>query len=254
MNIQTLPNPEDIEAVLGLECGGSDTTSGLVANPAIGLLADRLVDAGGTVIFSEPVECLGAEALLTARAATRAVARAILRAVRKYEAIARRAGIDLTRTNPTPDNIRGGLTTIEEKSLGAVAKSGSRPIRGVLAYAEAPPGPGLYLMDAPAAATENLTALAGGGAVAVLFATGVGNPVGNPVAPTLKICANPQTCRSFRDHIDVDISAALAGRQDLAGASRAVERALAAMVEGRPTRAEILGEVETAISRIGPSV
>jgi altronate dehydratase large subunit len=240
--------------VIGLECGGSDTTSGLVANPAIGLLTDRLVDAGGTAIFSEPVECLGAETLLIARAGSRAVARAILRAVRKYETIARRAGIDLTRTNPTPDNLRGGLTTIEEKSLGAVAKSGCRPVRGVLRYAEPPPARGVYLMDAPAAATENLTALAGGGAVAILFATGVGNPVGNPIAPTLKICANPRTCRTFRDHVDVDISACLAGRGTLAEASRTIEEALRAVLNGRPTRCEILGEMETAISRIAPSV
>lgn len=242
------------EVMLGLECGGSDATSGLVANPAIGLVTDRFVDAGGTAVFSEPVECLGAEPLLAARAATPAAARAVLRTVAKYEAIARRAGLDLTHVNPTADNIRGGLTTIEEKSLGAVAKSGSRPIRGVLAYAGRPPGPGLYLMDAPAAATENLTALAGGGAGAILFATGAGNPVGNPLVPTLKICANPRTCRTFRDHIDVDISGCLAGRATLGDAARRVEEALLAVANGRLTRCEVLGEVETAISRIGPSV
>src|SRR5690606_18726208 len=118
----------------------------------------------------------------------------VLATIQKYENIAKRAGVDLNKTNPAPDNIRGGLTTIEEKSLGALCKTGSGTLHGVLGYGETPPGPGLYLMDAPAAATENLTALAAGGCHFILFATGMCNSIGNPVSPTIKICGNKRTC------------------------------------------------------------
>ncbi len=242
------------ELVVGLECGGSDTTSGLVANPAIGLVTDRLVDAGGTAIFSEPVECLGGEEALAARAFDATVQRRIAETIRKYELIAERAGVDLNKTNPAPDNIRGGLTTIEEKSLGSICKSGTRPLRGVLGYGEAAPGPGLYLMDAPAPATENLTALAAGGCQLILFATGVGNSIGNPVSPTVKICGNPLTCETFRPHIDVDLSEVITAGLGLDVAAARVEDFLVQAVNGRTTCCEELGETEIAISRIGESV
>ena len=242
------------DLVVGLECGGSDTTSGLVANPAIGLFTDRLVDGGGTAIFSEPVECLGGEAALAARTPDRQVQEKIRATVRKYEEIALRAGVDLNKTNPAPDNIRGGLTTIEEKSLGSICKAGTRPIAGVLGYAEAPPKPGLYLMDAPAPATENITALGAGGTHFILFATGVGNSIGCPVSPTVKICGNPLTCRTFAPHIDVDLSHVITEGRSLAVAGEAVMAAAAAVINGEATRCEALGETEVAISRIGESV
>ncbi|OYX88086.1 MAG: hypothetical protein B7Y84_09635 [Azorhizobium sp. 32-67-21] len=240
--------------VIGLECGGSDTTSGLVANPAIGLVTDRLVDAGATAIFSEPVECLGGEAALDARAANSEVRARIAATIRKYDDIALSAGVDLNKTNPAPDNIRGGLTTIEEKSLGAICKTGNRPIEGVLGYGEAAKRPGLYLMDAPAPATENITALAAGGCHLILFATGVGNSIGNPVSPTVKICGNDRTCRTFADHIDLDLSNVLLHGRSLEEAGAQVWDAMATVINGKLTCCEILGETETAISRIGESV
>jgi altronate dehydratase large subunit len=242
------------DLVVGLECGGSDTTSGLVANPAIGLLTDRIVDAGGIAIFSEPVECLGGEAALMARTPDREVREKIRATVRKYEEIALRAGVDLNKTNPAPDNIRGGLTTIEEKSLGSISKAGSRPLAGVLRYGEAASRPGLYLMDAPAPATENITALGAGGTQLILFATGVGNSIGCPVSPTVKICGNPLTCRTFAPHIDVDLSHVITEGRSLAVAGEAVMAAAAAVINGETTRCEALGETEVAISRIGESV
>lgn len=247
--------PADLsDFVIGLECGGSDTTSGLVANPAIGWVTDRLIDAGATAIFSEPVECLGGEAVLDARADNAEVRERIAATIRKYDDIALRAGVDLNKTNPAPDNIRGGLTTIEEKSLGALCKTGSRPIVGVLGYGEAPRRPGLYLMDAPAPATENITALAAGGCHLILFATGVGNSIGNPVSPTVKICGNDRTCRTFADHIDLDLSNVLLHGRSLEDAGAQVWNAMVAVVNGEPTCCEVLGETETAISRIGESV
>lgn len=242
------------EFVIGLECGGSDTTSGLVANPAIGILADHIADQGGITIFSEPVECLGGEASLMARAKNSDVAASLDRTIRKYESIAERAGVDLNKTNPAPDNIRGGLTTIEEKSLGAICKSGTRQIVGVLPYGQPPSSPGLYLMDAPAAATENLTALAAGGCHLILFATGVGNSIGNPVSPTVKICGNHRTCETFSPHIDLDLSDVLEHGFSLAKASSLVHEHMIEVLNGSLTCCESLGETEVAISRIGESV
>lgn len=242
------------DLVIGLECGGSDTTSGLVANPAIGLVTDRIIDAGGTAIFSEPVECLGGEAALAARAPDVAVQEKIRATVRKYEDIALRAGVDLNKTNPAPDNIRGGLTTIEEKSLGSISKAGSRAISGVLGYGEAPRRAGLYLMDAPAPATENITALGAGGTHLILFGTGVGNSIGCPVSPTVKICGNPLTCETFSAHIDADLSDVIVEGRTLAEAGEAVMTTACAVINGETTRCEELGEMEVAISRIGESV
>ncbi len=242
------------DLVVGLECGGSDTTSGLVANPAIGLVTDRIIDAGGTAIFSEPVECLGGEAALAARAPDKAVQERIRATVRKYEDIALRAGVDLNKTNPAPDNIRGGLTTIEEKSLGSISKAGTRAIAGVLGYGEAPLRPGLYLMDAPAPATENITALGAGGTHLILFGTGVGNSIGCPVSPTVKICGNPLTCETFSAHIDADLSDVIVEGRTLAEAGDAVMTTACAVINGEITRCEELGELEVAISRIGESV
>jgi len=135
---------------VALECGRSDPSSGLVANPLVGRIADRLVDSGGRAAIGETVEWLGAEHLLAARGVTPAVGEAIVDAVRRREALAVDAGMDLLGNNPGPTNIDAGLSSIEEKSLGNITKCGNRPIRGVIGYAEAPPGPGLWVMDAPA--------------------------------------------------------------------------------------------------------
>ncbi len=130
------------ELIIGLECGGSDTTSGLFGNPALGLFTDWLVDKGGTAVFSEPVECLGAQDLLRKRAASPKVARQLIATVEAYNRLAMEHGVDLAGTNPTPDNLAGGLTSIEEKSLGALAKTGGRSIMGVIGYGETRAAPG----------------------------------------------------------------------------------------------------------------
>jgi altronate dehydratase large subunit len=239
---------------VGLECGGSDATSGLVSNPAIGLVTNRIVDEGGTAIFSEPVECLGGEEVLRQRARDPAVAERIFATIAHYEQIAMRAGVDLNRINPAPDNIKGGLSSIEEKSLGSICKSGARPISGVLGYGEKPSEHGLYLMDAPAPATENITAIAAAGAQVILFGTGMVNTIGSPIAPTIKICGNPHSCRTMAPHIDADLSDVIDGSADLAAASEKILRVMAAVLNGEPTCCEVLGELEVAISRIGPSI
>ncbi|MEP9379918.1 UxaA family hydrolase [Aquabacter sp. CN5-332] len=245
---------EEGELTIGLECGGSDASSGLVSNPAIGLVCDRLVDAGARLVFSEPVELLGGEAALDARAASPDVARQVRAAILKYERIAEEAHVNLNAVNPAPDNIKGGLTTIEEKSLGAMCKSGSRRLSGVLAYGEAAPGPGLWLMDAPAPATENITALSAGGAHAILFGTGALNSIGSPVSPTLKICGNPRTCATMADHIDVRLDDVVTADTTLQEAAARIAERLSDVACGAITAAERLGELEIAISRIRPSI
>ena len=242
------------ELVLGLECGGSDTTSGLYANPALGRLCDILHERGATLVFSEPVECLGGEASLLERARTPAAADAMLAAIRRFEAIAREAGVDLTGINPTADNIAGGLTSIEEKSLGAIAKTGSVPIEGCLGYGEPPRGAGLWMMDAPAAAVENLTALAAGGCQMTGFVTGSGNPIGHTLMPTLKITGNQQTAETMPDHVDVDLSRAFVEGTDLHHAAQMIGEELVSIANGKPTAAENLDFLHSNISRFGKSV
>lgn len=240
--------------VIGLECGGSDATSGLVANPVIGRIADSLIDAGGTAIFSEPVELVGCEDALAVRAGKAEIGQQIRALTKRYTDIATAAGVDLVGVNPTADNLAGGLTTIEEKSLGAVSKSGTRPLKGVLAFAESPKAAGVWLMDAPAAAVENLTALSAGGCQAVLFSSGSVNPSGNPISPTVKICANPRSARSMHEHVDVDLSGVLTEGLPLDNAVARAHETLRAVLLGKDPRADALGYSEIRISRFGPSV
>jgi altronate dehydratase large subunit len=240
--------------IVGLECGGSDATSGLFGNPALGAFTDALVDHGGTAVFSEPVECLGAEALLRRRAVSREVADKLIATVQSYDLLAKESGVDLAGTNPTPDNIAGGLTSIEEKSLGALAKTGSRPIQGVIGYGETAPAPGVWMMDAPAAAVENITALAAGGAQVICFVTGSCNPSGHPIAPTIKISANPVTIERMPEHIDVGLAQTLGGEMTSTQGAELIAMTVARVANGLPTAAERLDYLESNISRFGLSV
>jgi altronate dehydratase large subunit len=241
------------ELTLGVECGGTDTTSGIASNPALGWVADRVVEAGGTVYLSETSEWMGAEHVLAKRAINSSVADAIVGAVKRIEDDARARGVDIRGANPVPDNIRGGITTIEEKSLGAIIKAGTKPIQGVLDYARRASGRGLYLMDTPAPAAESMTGLAAGGAQLIIFTTGQMNVMGCPVAPTMKITGNPRTAQRMADNIDVDVSAMLTG-EPLETAGARVLEAMIATASGRLTHAEIFGDEEIAIARIQPTV
>lgn len=240
--------------VVGVECGGSDTTSGLTCNPAIGALSDHIVDAGGTVIISETSEFLGAEHLFAARAVNETVGKAFVEAVVRLEKEAMSRGIDIRGTNPTQDNIRGGLTTIEEKALGAMAKAGTRQLQGVLGYGEAPHGKGLHFMDAPAPAVENLTAFAAAGCQLIFFGTGVGNPIGNMVTPTVKISGNVNTLRTMADNIDFDASEIVEkGAKVSAVGERLYDYAIE-VASGTRSSSEVLDVRETAISRFAPTI
>jgi len=242
------------EITLGTECGGSDTTSGLVSNPATGMVADRVVDLGGAVIFSETLEIVGAEHLLARRAADPKTARRLLACARRAVEYAESLGVDLIGSNPAPDNIRGGLSSIEEKSLGAIKKAGSRPIVEVVGVGERPRRRGTIFADAPCAGVENITSLAASGAQAIIFSTGIGNPIGHPLAPTIKVTGNPRTASRMAENIDLDLSGVMAGRMGLGEAAAALERVLLEVLSGKLTASELLGETELTVSRAALSL
>ena len=239
---------------VAVECGHSDATSGLVANPLAGRVVDRIVDAGGTAIFGETIEWLGAEHVLARRAAHPRVAEAIVAAVQRREAAVAATGVDLTGDNPGVENIRGGLSSIEEKSLGAISKGGTRPIRGVVGIAEAPAGAGVYVMDAPGFSPESMTGFVAAGAQIVLFTTGAGNSYCSAIAPTIKISARPETIRHLRTQIDFDASSVFAGREDFDCAADRLVALLFDVSSGTRTWGELLGETAESFIRIGGSL
>lgn len=239
---------------IAAECGRSDASSGFVSNPLIGRVVDQVVDAGGTAVFGETIEWMGAEHRLTSRAVDETVEQAIVKAVSRPEQAAIEAGIDLLGVNPGPTNIEAGLSTIEEKALGSIAKGGSRPIQGVLGYAEAPSRAGLFVMDAPSYAPESLTGLIAAGATMVLFSTGPGNSFVNSLAPTIKVSANPETVGRLKEQIDFDASPVFLGDEDLASAGNNLVRLTLEVASGTATWGEILEESEEVVSRMGPAL
>ena len=239
---------------VAVECGHSDATSGVASNPLAGKVVDRIVDAGGTAVFGETIEWLGAEHVLARRAATTGVAAAIVAAVRRREDAVAGVGLDLTGNNPGVENIRGGLSSIEEKSLGATAKGGSRPIAGVLGVAESPKRAGVYVMDAPGFSPESMTGFAAAGAQVMLFTTGAGNSYCSAVAPTIKISARPDTVARLSTQIDFDASGVFEGRDDPDAAADRLYALLLEVCSGTRTWGELLGESGESIIRIGGSL
>jgi altronate dehydratase large subunit len=248
--------PCDLDSlILCVKCGGSDYTSGLAANPALGRVADRLVDAGGTAVLGEIAEIMGAEHLLAARSVSPEPAAQLLRIISRVEAEAIALGLDIRGTQPSPGNIRGGLTTIEEKSLGATHKGGERtPLTDVVPYAGRITKRGLTVMDTPGLDVESVTGMVGGGAQVVVFTTGLGTPTGNPIAPVIKITGNAHTARSMADNLDADVSGILDGRETLDSAADRLFDELLDVCSGRNTATERLGHREFAIHRRNPTI
>ena len=240
--------------LLGLECGGSDTTSGLASNPSIGVVSDKVIAAGGTAIITETSEFFGAEHLFAERASSPAVRDKFLDEVSALEKEIMALGIDLRGSNPTPDNIRGGLTTIEEKALGAMAKAGKSELVGVLGYGDIPLRAGLHFMSGPAPAVESITGLAAGGCQVCMFSTGVGNPIGHPVATVIKVSGNRNTIEAFSDNVDFDVSAILEKNESISSAGERLMAYMLSVASGELTTSEVLGTRESAISRFGPSM
>ena len=241
--------------ILSVKCGGSDYTSGLASNPVVGRVADTLVDLGGGVVLGEIAEIMGAEHLLAARASSPETAAHLLRVVNRVEAEAIALGLDIRGTQPSPGNIRGGLTTIEEKSLGATHKAGERTrLEEVVPYASRITKPGLTVMDTPGLDVESVTGMVGGGAQIVVFTTGLGTPTGNPVAPVIKITGNARTAQTMADNIDVDVSGVMSEEESLDAAAGRLFSEVLEVSSGRPTAAERLGHREFAIHRRNPTI
>ncbi len=192
------------ELIIGLECGGSDAWSGITANPAIGAFSDSIVKDGGTSILAETTEAVGAEHILANRAVNQEVGQKFLDIVKRYEERARAVGEDIKAANPSPGNKTGGLTTLEEKSLGCIKKGGNSTLMEVIDYAQSPTEKGFVFMDTPGYDVESVAGLVAGGAQIVLFSTGKGSPTGSPIAPVIKIGTNPKLYENMPEHIDVN--------------------------------------------------
>ncbi len=240
------------DLVIGCECGGSDGTSGLAGNPVVGRFFDRLVDGGGTAVFEETVEQIGLRSILVARGASEAARAELASAYDKAEAYCR----SVQQWSASPGNFAGGLTTIEEKSLGAFAKSGSRPIQGVIKVAQAPPRPGLWLLDSVPDPhfmqfgytnpndSEGIMDLISSGCHIVLFVTGRGSVIGSPVSPLIKITGNAQTYRQMEEDMDFDASAVLSGERTLESCAAELRKLVLSVAAGRRSKPEALGHRE----------
>lgn len=238
------------ELILGTECGGSDPTSGLAANPLIGELSDKLVDLGATSILSETTEFIGAEHILARRAVNEEVKEKILHIVHRYENSLKLVGEEVREGNPSPGNIAGGLTSLEEKSLGCIHKGGHRQISEVYDYAKQINKKGLVIMDTPGNDASSVAGMVAGGAQIVVFSTGRGTPSGNPIAPVIKITGNKITFANMEDNMDFDASPVIYGPQTMEELTDDLLNMVVDVANGKQSKAESLGYTEMAIARV----
>ncbi len=241
---------EAAELLISIKCGESDTTTGLGSCPTVAQVVDRHVAAGGTVVFGETTELTGGEDLIAARCVDDDVKRRFQAFYDGYLAEVERSGANLLGSQPTQGNIRGGLSTIEEKALGNIAKTGAVPVVDALAPAVRPTRPGLNFMDSSSAAAEFVTLMGAAGAVLHLFPTGQGNVIGNPIVPVIKVTANPITAETMPEHIDLDVSGLLRGSEDLPCAGERLWQLVERTANGRLTRSEALGHREFVITKL----
>ena len=239
------------ELIVGTECGGSDPTSGLAANPVIGEMSDRIVAAGGTSILSETSEFIGAEHILARRAATPEVHDRIYEIVHRYEKALQLVGEEVREGNPSRGIKAGGLTCLEEKSLGCIHKGGHSPINAVYDYAkQVQSKQGLIIMDTPGNDPSSVAAMVAGGAQVVVFSSGRGTPTGNPIVPVIKITGNKLTFAKMEDNIDLDASPLIYGTKTLDDLGGELLQMVVDTACGKQTKAEALGFTEMAIARV----
>ena len=238
------------EMTISTKCGESDTTSGLASNPTVGRVFERLEAMGATLIFGETSEVTGAEDKIAKNCITSQVGDEFLRTFQAYQDFIEEQGADLLGSQPTQGNMRGGLSTIEEKALGNVEKMGRCKVQSVLKPAEEPKSKGLHFMDSSSAAAEMVTLCAAAGASVHFFTTGQGNIVGNPIMPVIKMSANPLTVATMSEHIDVDLTGLLRFEINLDGAADLAMEMLAHTINGRLTSAEVLRHAEFVLTKL----
>lgn len=239
-----------LELLMGIECGGSDATSGIASNPAVGNLSDRLVDLGASTIMSESIEWIGGEHVLARRAATPEIHDQIIRVCEAYEKHLLAAGQDCRAGQPTPGNKAGGLSTIDEKSLGCIRKGGTRPIVEVLEQAERPTKQGAIVMDTAGYDISSVTSMVAAGCQVVIFTTGRGTPTGNAIVPVCKVTANAHTYSWMEDNMDADLSPILSGEKTIAEAGEMLLGKIQAIANGRLTKAEAYGFSDIAVDHV----
>ncbi len=242
------------ELILGTECGSSDACSGISANPALGTASDMLIDAGGSVILAETTELIGAEHLMAARAVSEKVANRCYEIINRCEAGVTVMGVDMRGSQPTPGNIEGGLSSIEEKSLGCIFKAGSKPLQDVIEYAAPVVKKGLIWMDTPGQDIEQITGMVSGGCQVVVFTTGHGTPTASPIAPTIKVAATSALFERMNDNMDVNAGTIINGDERVRDVGKRIFREMVEVASGKLTKAEILGFNDFAIKRIGPTI
>ena len=245
---------EASELMVAAKCGASDTLSGLTANPALGMACDILIKEGGSAIFTETPEMLGAEQVLAGRAANDEVRRRIWEITSRTDRKIKALGLDVREAEPGPGNIEAGLTTLAEKSLGAIRKGGTTPIVEVVDYAQRPSTKGLVIMDGPAHDVVSVTGMVAAGAQIVVFTTGIGTPVGSPIAPVIKVSSNSSLYQRWKGNIDVNAGSILDGEENLESMGQRLFEEILEVASGKLTKAEILGHHEFAIHTIAPTV
>ncbi|NLY37781.1 MAG: UxaA family hydrolase [Firmicutes bacterium] len=239
------------EIILGMECGGSDATSGLSSNIVLGYLSDRLVDLGATTVISETPEAIGAEQILARRGRTPEIGQKLYDTVKACEQLFFEAGEDIRKANPSPGNKAGGLTTLEEKSLGCIQKSGSRPFEAVYEYGEMIDKKGLVFLNTTAYDVASVAAKVAAGAQVIAFTTGRGTPVGNAIAPVIKITGNADTYARLADMLDFDTSASIKGTRTVAELGDELLNYLLRVCNGETVKAEQHKLSNMAINQLG---
>lgn len=235
---------------LGIECGGSDATSGIASNPAVGELSDILVDMGATSMISESIEWIGGEHVLARRAANAKIHNQVIDVCRAYEKHLEAAGQDCRAGQPTPGNKAGGLSTLDEKSLGCIRKGGTRPIVEVLEQAKRPTKQGAIVMDTAGYDISSVTSMVAAGCQAVIFTTGRGTPTGNAIVPVLKVTANGRTYQRMEDNMDVDLSPIVRGEKTYQQMGREMVDNIKNICNGKMTKAEAFGFSDIAVDHV----
>ena len=240
--------------IMGTNCGGSDATSGITANPSLGVASDLLITEGGTVIISETPEMIGTEHILARRAANKKIRNRVQVIISATEKNIKSIGVDVRGTEPSPGNITGGITTLEEKSVGAILKGGSTPFVQVVKYAEKPSQKGLIIMDGPAHDVACNTGMVAAGAQVIVFTTGRGTPIGSPIAPVIKVSSNATLYKMMGDNLDINAGTIIEGTESIQSVGERIFEEVIRVVSGKSTKAEILGHREFAINAIIPTL